>query len=142
MRRRIAIAGIAAAALVTALIGGPAAAGASGPAATKSATVFNYTTTGKLKIGKRISVFLVCITDCNINATVTLVAPGPNATDFLSGGPLAAGTGVELYLKPNGPTLKAMKDEPGKFKIRTKVSANSPTTGQSETITKTFNLKR
>lgn len=143
VKRRIAITALAAAALATAAIGGPATAGAAdGPTAAKSGAVFNYTSTGKLRIGKRISVFFVCVLDCNVNATVTLVAPGRNDTDFLSGGPLAAGSGVELFLKPNGPTLKAMKAKPGKFKIRTKVSASSPTTGQSETITKTFNLKR
>ena len=111
------------------------------PVATKSGTLINYVSTGKLKIGKRISIVVVCSTNCNVDSTTVIVGPGPNLTAHVSG-PLNANVPGGPFFNPNGPLLKAMKADPGKYKIRSSLTATSTTTGASETISRTFKLKR
>jgi hypothetical protein len=134
--------GIVAAALALALLpaAGTAAPGG-GPVASKAGTLISFVSGGKLKIAKRITILVVCSEDCQADATTTIVAPGPNLT-FHVAGPLTGGVPGGPFLKPNGPLLKAMKEHPGKFKLRTTITATSLSTGASETISGTFRLKR
>jgi len=112
-----------------------------GPGATKSGVLINYVSTGKLKIGKRITILLVCSANCQVSARMVLVAPGPNFTSNVAG-PLTANVPGGPFFQPNGPLLKEMKASPGKFKVRTNITATNSTTGAVESIARTFRLKR
>jgi hypothetical protein len=117
------------------------AAAAADPVATKSGVLVNYASTGKLKIAKRITILLVCSANCQVTARMVIVAPGPNFTSDVAG-PLTAGVPGGPYFQPNGPLLRAMKDEPKKFKVRSTITATNTSTGAVETISRTFGLKR
>jgi hypothetical protein len=132
---------VAALALGLLLLPGAAVAGGDGPTATRSGALINYVTTGKLRIAKRIDVVVVCSADCQVDATTTVVAPGPNLIGNVSG-VLAANIPGGPFIKPNGPLLKGMKASPGKYKIRSKITATDLATGAVETIARTFRLKR
>jgi hypothetical protein len=131
---------IAAAALAVALVPAASTAGAA-PSATKSGTLVNFVSTGKLKIQKKITIYLLCSANCQVDATIVIIAPGPNFTAHVSG-PLQAGVQGGPFFQPNGPLLKAMKAAPGKFKIGATITATDATTGAVETISNTFKLKR
>lgn len=112
-----------------------------GPTATKSGLLINYVSTGKLKIAKQVQILVVCASNCNATATTVIKGPGTNLT-FDVAGPLTAGVQGGPFFRPNGPLLKAMKDEPGKFKVNSTITATNATTGAVETISHTFRLKR
>jgi hypothetical protein len=112
-----------------------------GPIATKSGVLINYVSTGKLQIGKKIQILVVCSANCNANATTVIKGPGTNLT-FDVAGPLTANVQGGPFFKPNGPLLKAMKAEPGKFKLNSSLTATNAVTGAVETISRTFRLKR
>jgi hypothetical protein len=133
--------GIVTAVLALALLPAAGTAAPNGPVASKSGTLINFVSAGKLRIGKRISVVVVCSADCQADATLTIVAPGPNLSAHVAG-PLGANVPGGPFFKPNGPLLKAMKEHPGRFKVRTKITATDLSTGASETISGTFRLKR
>jgi hypothetical protein len=123
------------------LLPGAAAAGGNGPTATKSGALVNYTSVGKLKIAKKITIFIVCNANCNVD-TITVVK-GPGFKDSAQvAGSLPAGSPGGPFFKPNGPLLKGMKAEPGKFRINSTVTATDPATGATETIARSFRLKR
>lgn len=112
-----------------------------GPVATKSGALINYVTGGKLKIGKRVTIGVVCSADCNATATLQLKGPGVKVKGTVSGS-LAANSPGSIYFKPNGPALKAMKAEPGKFRLLNSVTATDPATGALDFISRTFRFKR
>ncbi|MGH2983409.1 MAG: hypothetical protein ACRDK5_04015 [Solirubrobacterales bacterium] len=122
------------------LLPGIAAAGG-GPTATKSGALVNYVSTGKLKIGKTISIVIVCSTDCNVDTTTVVKGPRFKDTENVSG-PLTANVPGGPFFKPNGPLLKGMKAHPGKYTVNSRVTATSLTTGAVETESRTFKLKR
>ena len=111
------------------------------PVATKSGTLINFVSTGKLKIAKKISIVVVCSANCNVQANTTIVGPGPNITANVSG-PLTANVPGGPFFQPNGPLLKDMKAQPGRYKIRATLTATNASTGAVETISNTFKLKR
>jgi hypothetical protein len=131
--RAVAIAGIAAAMMV------PAAATA-GPTATKSGVLINYVGPAKLKVAKKIQVTLVCSANCNVQSTTTVKGPGFRDSFDVSG-PLTANVPGGPFFNPNGPLLKQMKDEAGKFKVISSATATDPVTGAVETISRAFRLK-
>jgi hypothetical protein len=131
---------VAALALGLLLLPGTAAAGG-GPTATKSGALVNYVTTGKLKIGKKITILVVCSANCNVDTTTVVKGPGFKDSADVSG-PLAAGAAGGPFIKPNGPLLKGMKAQPGKFRVNSTVTATDPATGVTETISRSFRLKR
>jgi hypothetical protein len=133
--------GIVVAVLALALLPAAATSAPNAPLASKAGALINFVSTGKLRIGKRISIVVVCSADCQADATVTVVAPGPNLS-FHVAGPLTANVPGGPFFKPNRPLLKAMKDHPGRFKIRTAITATDPSTGASDAISGTFRLKR
>jgi hypothetical protein len=132
---------VAALALGLLLLPGTAAAGGQGPTATKSGALVNYVSTGKLKIGKKITILVVCSANCNVDTTTAIKGPGFKDSAAVSG-PLSAGVPGGPFFKPNGPLLRGMKAEPGKFKINSTVTATDPATGATETIARSFRLKR
>jgi hypothetical protein len=131
---------VAALALGLLLLPGTAAAG-DGPTATKSGALVNYVSTGKLKIAKKITIFVVCSANCNVDTTTLVKGPGFKQNAQV-GGPLAAGVPGGPFFKPNGPLLKAMKAQPGRFRVNSTVTATDPATGATETISRSFRLKR
>jgi hypothetical protein len=131
---------VAALALGLLLLPGTAAAGG-GPTATKSGALVNYVTTGKLKIGKKITILVVCSANCNVDTTTVVKGPGFKDSADVSG-PLAAGAAGGPFIKPNGPLLKGMKAQPGKFRVNSTVTATDPATGVTETISRSFRLTR
>jgi hypothetical protein len=133
-------AGLLAIALALVLPASAATAG-DGPVATKSGALVNYVTTGKLKIAKNIQITVVCSANCNVTSTSTIKGPGVNLHGTVSG-PLSANVPGGPFFKPNGPLLKALKKEPGKFKLVNKITAVDPTTGLTDAISRTFKFKR
>ena len=113
----------------------------SGPIATKSGALVNYVTTGKLKIAKNIQILLVCSSNCNVASNSVIKGPGVKIPGVVSGS-LTANVPGGPFFKPNGPLLKAMKAEPGKFKLVNHVTATDATTGFTESISRTFKFKR
>jgi hypothetical protein len=131
---------VAALALGLLLLPSTAAAG-DGPTATKSGALVNYVSTGKLKVAKKITIFVVCAANCNVDTTTVVKGPGIKQKAQVSG-PLAAGVPGGPFFKPNGPLLKAMKAQPGRFTVNSAVTATDPATGATETISRSFKLKR
>jgi hypothetical protein len=123
------------------LLPGTAAAGGGAPIATKSGALVNYTSTGKLKIGKRITIFVVCSANCNVDTTTVVKGPGFKQSAEVSG-PLSAGVPGGPFFKPNGQLLRDMKAQPGRFRVNSTVTATDPATGATETISRSFRLKR
>ncbi len=132
---------VAALALGLLLLPGVAAAGGDGPTATKAGALVNYVTTGKLKIGKKITIFIACNANCNVDTTTVVKGPGFKERAQVTGA-LPAGSPGGPFFKPNGPLLDGMKAEPGKFKVNSTVTATDPATGAVETISRVFKLKR
>jgi hypothetical protein len=130
----VALLAVAAAAMV------PTAATA-GPTATKSGVLINYTGPGKLKVAKKIQILLVCSSDCTVQTTTRVKGPGFNDS-FNVSGPLTANVPGGPFFQPNGPLLKQMKAEPGKFKIISGATATVAATGQTESVNRAFKLKR
>lgn len=126
-------------AAVSAALTVPAAATA-GPTATKAGALINYTGPAKLKIGKKIQILLVCSANCNVQSTNTVKGPGFKDS-FNVSGPLNAGVPGGPFFQPNGPLLKQMKAEPGKFKVISSATATDPLTGAVDTVSRTFGLK-
>lgn len=132
--RAVAISAVAAALLA------PAVASAD-PTATKSGVLINYTGPAKLKIGKKLQIELLCSANCNVQSTTTV--KGPRFKDsFQVDGGLTANVVGGPFFQPNGPLLKQMKREPGKFRVISWVTATNTLTGAAESINKTFRLKR
>ncbi len=118
----------------------PAAASAS-PTATKSGVLINYVGPTKLKVAKKLQITLVCSANCSVQSTTTVKGPQFNDSFDVSG-PLTANVPGGPFFNPNGPLLKQMKDEPGKFKVISSVTATNTMTGAVESISRTFKLKR
>jgi hypothetical protein len=134
--------GIVVAALALGLLLLPGIAAADGgPTATKSGALVNYVSTGKLKIGKRISIVIVCSVNCNVDTTTVVKGPGFKDTATV-GGPLTANVPGGPFFKPNGPLLKGMKASPGRYRINSTVTATDPLTGATDAISRSFRLKR
>ncbi|MGH2957487.1 MAG: hypothetical protein ACRDL6_10885 [Solirubrobacterales bacterium] len=117
------------------------AAAGDGPTATKSGVLVNYVSTGKLKIAKKMTILVVCASNCNVDTTTVIKGPRTKLTSSVAG-PLTAGQQGGPFFKPNRPLLRLMKAEPGKFKIDSSITATNAVTGGVETITRTFRLKR
>ncbi len=114
---------------------------AGGPVAHKSGAIINYVSTGKLKIGKRIEISVVCAVNCNATSVTKITGPGYKATATVSGS-LSAGVVGGPFIKPNGPLLKLMKANVGKFALANTTTVQDPTTGATDTISHKFKLKR
>jgi hypothetical protein len=117
------------------------AATAGGPVATKSGALVNYVSAGKLKIAKNIQILIICSANCNVTSVSTIKGPGVNLHGTVSG-PLSANVPGGPFFKPNGPLLKSLKAQPGKFKLVNKITATDPTTGLTDSISRTFKFKR
>jgi hypothetical protein len=120
----------------------PASAATGDPVATKSGAIINYVSTGKLKIGKTILIEVVCSVGCDVTSTTVVKGPGIKRTLTVAGHlePNASGGGP--FVQPNGPLLKAMKAEPGKFRFVNSITATDPSNGATDSISHTFRLKR
>ena len=126
--------------MVAAALVVPASAPAA-PTATKAGVLVNYVGPSKLRVGKKIQISLLCAQNCNVDSTTTVQGPGFKDSFQVSGG-LTANVVGGPFFAPNGPLLKQMKAEPGKFKIISSVTATNTLTGAVESINRTFRLKR
>src|SRR5262245_6405851 len=79
-----------------------------GPVATKSGPIINYTSTAKLKIGKKINIYFSCLVNCNVTSNTKIKGPGGKLVLPPLSGSFAAGTPGFVEITPNGPLLKAM----------------------------------
>jgi hypothetical protein len=118
-----------------------AATAGGGPTASKSGAIINYVGGKKLKIGKRIQILVVCSVDCNVVSNSVIKGPGVKLRGNISGS-LQAGIPGGPFFKPNGPLLKAMKANPGKFRVINRITATDPATGATDAISRSFRLKR
>ena len=112
-----------------------------GPVATKSGALINYVSTAKLKVAKSIEIVLVCSANCNVTSHSVIKGPGVKVPGDVSGS-LQANVPGGPFLKPNGPLLKAMKADTGRFKLVNKVTATDPVTGATDQISHTFKFKK
>jgi len=128
-------------AVIVALLLPATTASAGGPTAVKSGALVNYTTTGKIKIAKKLFVPFVCSANCSVVSNLTLKGPGVKLPDTQSA-PLNAGVVAAHFLQPNGPLMKSLKARPGRFKLVSSVTATDVVTGATDTIAHTFRLKR
>ena len=112
-----------------------------GPVATKSGALVNYTTTGKLRIAKKIFVPFVCAANCSVVSTLALKGPGVKLTDTQSA-TLNAGFVAAHFIQPNGPLSRALRASPGRFKVVSSVTATDLATGATDAISNAFRLKR
>ena len=140
MTRKLRLGRIAVLSAVTAALLLPATGGAD-PIAQKSGAVINYTGLGKVKIAKKMYIYFICSQACNASATTTIKGPATNLTVNASGS-LPAGVQGFVQLTPNGSLLKAMKANPGKFKLVNSIQATGTATGTPDSITNTFRVRR
>jgi hypothetical protein len=105
--------------------------------------LLSYVTTGKLKLGKRISYRFVCSTECQVTATSILVLRGPDVGPIVDTGLFPAGEIIEVFLKPNKSARRAIRRHIGASKLRTSVTAVNPGPyGETDTDTRVFRFKR
>lgn len=135
-----ALSGLAAAIAVIALAAPPALSAAAPPASASAETLVSFVGPKKLKVGKRMTYSFACVVNCNIVVSDLLEGPGGKLRGSLSG-PIAAGAPASVILKPNGPLLKDLKAETGKFKLKVEVTATDPTTGETDTDRRTYGFK-
>ena len=119
----------------------PSGSAAGDPVATKSGALVNYVSTGKLKVAKSITIPVVCSADCQVTSTIRIKGPGFKLTNTVAG-PLTAGVPGGHVIKPNGPLLKSMKADTGKFRLVSNMTATDLATGATDAISHTFKLKR
>ena len=112
-----------------------------GPVASKSGAIVNFVTTGKLKVAKRIQPLAVCNVNCDVSGTGVLKGMGGKAT-FSDSSPFAAGQQFGLFVIVKGQLLRLMKAHPGKFRLAETLTATDPTTGATDTVSRTFRFKR
>ena len=128
-------------AVIGALLLPATTASAGGPTAVKSGALVNYTSTGKIRIAKKLFVPFVCSANCSVVSNLTLKGPGVKVPDTRSA-TLNANVVAAHFLQPNGPLLKAMRAAPGRFKVVSSITATDVVTGATDTIANTFRLKR
>jgi hypothetical protein len=122
---------------------GQLASNGAGPVATKgqTASLVSWVSGPKLKVAKRLQPLAVCSVACSVTGSGTLKGFGQNAP-FGDSGSFAANQLFGLYITIKGQLLKLMKREPGKFKINETLTATDPATGATQSISRTFRLKR
>ena len=128
-------------AILAALLLPATTASAGGPTAVKSGALVNYTTTGKVRIAKKLFVPFVCSANCSVVSNLTLKGPGVKLPDTQSA-TLNAGVVAAHFLQPNGPLTRALKAAPGRFKLVSSITATDVTTGATDAISNVFRLKR
>ena len=128
-------------AIAAALLAPALAAGGEGPVATKSGALVNYITGGKLKIGKKINILVVCSADCDVTSSLRIKGPGVKVKGTVSG-QLPANVPGATYLKLRRAGLKALKAKPSKFKLVNRITAADAVTGAVDSISRTFKFKK
>jgi hypothetical protein len=116
-------------------------AAAGGPVAHKSGAIVNYTSTGKIKVAKNLFIYFTCAVNCNATSTTIIKGLGGKVTVPASG-PVTAGVQAFIKITVKGQILKALKAQPGAFKVINHISATDPATGAVDNISHTFKLKR
>src|SRR4051812_48978889 len=129
----------------------PAAANASaglvatgGTTVTSSAeleTLASYSTSGKLKVQRRIRFLASCSVDCNVTVHMVLELPGPNLASQPLSGSFPAGQLFEGYIKLTKSGLAFLKANKSKAKFRTQYTATDPLTGNTDTDMRAFKFK-
>ncbi len=138
--KRRALSALAAATAVIALAAPPALSAAAPPASASAETLVNFVGPKKLKVGKRMTYSFACAVNCDVTVSDLLEGPGGKLRGSLSGS-IAAGAPAGVILKPNGPLLKSLKADTGKFKLKVTVTATDPTTGETDTDRRTYRFK-
>src|SRR3954453_13189040 len=83
----------------------PATGAVATPTAHKSGAIINYSTTGKLRIGKRIIVPFVCSVNCDVVSTLTVKGPFVHGSATEQGF-LATNVPAGPFNKPSGGPLR------------------------------------
>ena len=141
MARKSRVGSIAAAIAVTGALLLPAAGASAAPTAQKSGAIVNYTTTGKLKIAKKIV------------RPVRLLGELRRRLDAQDQGPLREGLGHRAGIpagRCGGGSLhqaeraaeEADEGQPRRYKLVSHVTATDPATGAVDKISHAFKLKR
>jgi hypothetical protein len=141
MSRKSRIGSFAAALAIVGALLLPATGAVATPTAHKSGAIVNYLTTGKIRIGKKLSVPFVCSVNCDVVSTLKLKGPFVKGADKESAS-LTAGAPVAHFLQPSGPLLRLIKSMPGRYKLISHVNASDPATGATDQISHSFRLKR
>jgi proline racemase len=123
----------------------PAASVAADPTASAAGEeIVSFATKGKLKVGKNITYNFVCGVTCNVKIDVVLTGlPGKNfRPPAVTGSGIPAGQVFQDKLQPNGPLLKAIKDNIGSVRLKSTIVATDVATGLQDTDKRTFKLKK
>jgi hypothetical protein len=116
------------------------AASADPQAKASAETLVKFIGPKKLKVGKKFTYSFVCATNCNVSVSDVLKGPTGKLRGSISGS-LAAGVPGGVRIKPNGPLLRAMKAETGKFKLLVTVRASDPVTGEIDVDKRGYSFK-
>jgi hypothetical protein len=125
---------------LTAVAASLAAAAMFAPQASGAETLVNFVGPKKLKVQKSITYNFVCSVACNITVNDVLTGPGLKDPHSISGS-LQPGAKGGFGGKPNGPLLKELKENPGKFKLAVTISASDPVTGETDVDKRTYRFK-
>jgi len=112
-----------------------------GPVATKSGAIVNFLPAGKIKVKKKFQPLAVCSVNCTVTGTAVLQGLGGKAT-ITDNGTFAANQTFGLQITVKGSLLRLMKRTPGKFKLNVTYTATDPTTGATDTVSRSFRFKR
>jgi len=137
--KRTALTAVTASLAAAALIA-PQASTADPQASASAETLVNFVGPKKLKVQKSITYEFVCAVACNISVSDVLKGPGIKDTNSVSGS-LQPGVKGGFGGKPNGPLLKQLKDNPGRFKLAVTINASDPVTGETDIDKRTFGFK-
>jgi hypothetical protein len=113
-----------------------------GPVAHKSGTLINFVTTGKLRAARVIQPLAMCSASCTVTGTAVLKGLGARGTLSASGGPFAANEPFGLAIRVSKSFAKVLRQFPGRFRMNQTLTATDTTTGQTESVSRTFRFKR
>ncbi len=117
-----------------------AAAAIFAPQASAAETLINFVGPKKLKVQKSIGYEFVCSVACNVAVADVLIGPGLRDPHSVTGS-LEAGAKGGFGGKPNGPLLKELRDNPGRYKLAVTLTATDALTGEIDVDKRTYKFK-
>jgi hypothetical protein len=121
--------------------GAGAMASGDGPVAHKSGAIVNFLPAGKIRVKKHFQPLALCSVNCNVTGTAVLKGLGGKST-ITDSSSFPANQPFGLQITVKGALLKLMKANPGRFHLSETYTATDPTTGATDTVSRSFKFKR
>jgi hypothetical protein len=113
------------------------------PAATSADQgIVVFTTTGKIKVAKRVQYSIACSVQCDVIIRQTLKLQGPDLAPVTVPGTLAPNIPASPFIVLNKPALQALRRDVAKARLVSAVTATSSATGAKQRIRAVFSFKR